>query len=113
MFFNLLANELIVDCIVCFSPKKKLVATFLHVLTLTSAFLFGACGLFFNAYDTLSETTKTTVLVCIVKSVLGLYWIGLGIYANTLATRLFSNKRMVDCIRLHSKTIFKVGEFFH
>ncbi|BFZ21036.1 hypothetical protein BsWGS_24075 [Bradybaena similaris] len=94
------------------SQKKKLVATFLHVLTLTSAFLFGSCGLFFNAYDTLSETTKTTVLVCIVKSVLGLYWIGLGIYANTLATRLFSNKRMVDCIRLHSKTIFKVNTAF-
>ncbi|CAG5134553.1 unnamed protein product, partial [Candidula unifasciata] len=91
------------------SQKKKSIATLLHVLTLASAFMFGASGLFFNVYDTLSEFTKTTVLICIAKTILGLYWIGLGIYANTLATRLFSNKRMVDCIRLHSKTIFKVN----
>ncbi|CAL1530070.1 unnamed protein product [Lymnaea stagnalis] len=89
------------------SVNRLCMATFLHIVTLLSAFLFGACGLVFNIYDSLSEFSKTTVLVSIAKSVLGLYWIGLGIYANSLAARLFSNKRLVDCIRLHAKTFLK------
>lgn len=92
--------------------KQVCIATALHIITLMAAFSFGASGFVFNIYDSLGKFSKTTVLVGIAKSVLGLYWIGIGIYANSLAARLFSNKRMVDCIRLHSKTFLKVSLIF-
>ncbi|XP_059144737.1 uncharacterized protein LOC131931924 isoform X2 [Physella acuta] len=91
------------------STKQVCIATALHIITLIAAFSFGASGFVFNIYDSLGKFSKTTVLVGIAKSVLGLYWIGIGIYANSLAARLFSNKRMVDCIRLHSKTFLKIS----
>lgn len=92
--------------------KRKarfVIATLLHVLTVFSALLFATCGLFFNVYDIMSSITTTTVLTGISKSLLGAYWVGMGIYAHSLAARLFSNVRFVDCIRMHSKTIFKIN----
>ncbi|GFS12560.1 hypothetical protein ElyMa_001373900 [Elysia marginata] len=88
---------------------RFLVATMLHILTVTSALLFACSGLFFNVYDILSSITATTVLAGICKSLLGAYWVGIGIYAHSLAARLFSNVRFVDSIRMHSKTIFKIN----
>ncbi|KAH9492605.1 hypothetical protein Btru_024042 [Bulinus truncatus] len=85
------------------------VANLLHILTLLAALSFGASGLVFNVLDSLSSFYKTSILVTIAKSIIGLYWIGIGIYANSLAARLFSNKRMIDCIRLHSKTFLKIS----
>nr|KAI8736901.1 CAunnamed protein product [Biomphalaria glabrata] len=81
----------------------------LRILTLLAAATFGISGLVFNVFDSLSSFYKTSVLVTIAKSIIGLYWIGIGIYANALAERLFSNKRMIDCIRLHSKTFLKIS----
>ncbi|GFO01874.1 60 kda ss-a/ro ribonucleoprotein [Plakobranchus ocellatus] len=94
------------------SQKRRwrlVIATTLNVLTYIFALMFAGCGLFFNVYDILSELTETTVLVGICKCILGAYWVGLGIYSHSLAARLFSNVRLADCIRMHSKTIFKIN----
>ncbi|GFO01871.1 60 kda ss-a/ro ribonucleoprotein [Plakobranchus ocellatus] len=88
------------------------IATSLHVLTLVFGFMFAFCGFVFNVFDVMSERSETTMLVGICKCVLGAYWVGLGIYSHSLAARLFSNVRLVECIRLHSKTLFKVNTAF-
>ena len=81
----------------------------LYVLTMASGLLFGGSGLVFNIYDTLSQYSRTSVIMAVTKSILGVYWISLGIYANNLASRLFSNPRVVECIRMHSKTFLKIS----
>ncbi|KAK3763063.1 hypothetical protein RRG08_014851 [Elysia crispata] len=88
---------------------RRIIATTFHMLTVFSALLFASCGIFYNVYDIKSEMTRTTVLCGICKTFLGAYWVGIGIYAHSLAARLFSNTRFVDCIRMHSKTIFKIN----
>lgn len=86
-----------------------IVSSTLKILTVTSAVVFAGCGLVFNVFDVMSELTKTTLLVALCKSLLGTYWVGMGLYARTLAGRLFSNALFVECIRMHTKTIFRIN----
>ncbi|RUS76129.1 hypothetical protein EGW08_016099, partial [Elysia chlorotica] len=86
-----------------------IISNTLKILTVTSALVFGGCGLLFNVFDVMSELTRTTLMVAICKSLLGAYWVGLAIYARSLAVRLLSNALFVQCIRMHTKTIFKIN----
>ncbi|KAK3763064.1 hypothetical protein RRG08_014852 [Elysia crispata] len=85
------------------------IANALRISTVTSALVFAGCGVVFNVFDVMSELTRTTLLIAICKSLLGAYWVGMGIYARSLAARLFSNTLFVQCIRMHTKTIFKIN----
>ena len=81
----------------------------MHVLTLLFSFMFAITNTWYKIYDIKSEYTKETVLAGCVSIVIGLFWCSLGVYANLLAGRLFSNPRFKDSVRLHSKTIFKIS----
>lgn len=91
------------------SNCRHLVAFSMRLMTLVSALIFAGCGLVFKAFDVMSENTKTTMLDAIGDALLAAYWVGMGIYARSLAARLFSNALFVECIQMHSKTIFKMN----
>ncbi|XP_047488759.1 uncharacterized protein LOC125039075 isoform X3 [Penaeus chinensis] len=63
----------------------------------------------FTAYDIASDYTKTTVIDGTISIFYSLLWGALGVYANKLAYRLFSHKKFLDMLRLHSKTILKMN----
>ncbi|GFS28025.1 hypothetical protein ElyMa_005328000 [Elysia marginata] len=91
------------------SAWRSFVAALMRIMTIASALVFAGFGLAFKVFDVLSENTKTTMLDACGDAVLAAYWVGMGIYARTIAARLFSNPLFVECIRMHSKTIFKMN----
>ncbi|KAK3777268.1 hypothetical protein RRG08_013470 [Elysia crispata] len=91
------------------SPCRLTVAIAMRFLTVFSALVFACSGLVFKVFDVISSDTKTTMFDAIGDAILGAYWVGIGIYARKLAARLFSNTLFVECIQMHSKTIFKMN----
>lgn len=92
------------------SPQDRpIFGTFLHILTLATAFLFAVPGAWYTVYDIHSEYSRTTVLIGSVEIVIGFTWACMGVYAHKLAGRLFGNKNFVECVRVHSKTFLKVS----
>ncbi|KAK7502854.1 hypothetical protein BaRGS_00005803, partial [Batillaria attramentaria] len=92
------------------SPTDRpIFATFLHVLTLCSAFTFAIPGAWYTFYDIRSEFSKTTVLIGTVELVIGFTWACMGVYAHKLAGRLFAHKNIIRCVRVHSKTFLKIS----
>ncbi|XP_074656904.1 uncharacterized protein LOC141910086 isoform X2 [Tubulanus polymorphus] len=86
--------------------------TVLFMSTLTFSILHAVTMTWYYVYDIITEWTSTTVItggvqVCIVCS-----YCALGVYANHLAFRLFTNKMMLQSVRLHAKTIFKINSSY-
>ena len=63
----------------------------------------------FNGYDIASEMTETDILDGTAVVIMVTLFILLGIYAHRLTYRLFVHPKFLDMMRLHAKTIFKVG----
>ncbi|XP_064652183.1 uncharacterized protein LOC135502918 isoform X2 [Lineus longissimus] len=88
---------------------KPWFGTIIYVLTLTFALTFAAANIWFLVYDIISITTRQTVLTGTVEMLIVIGWSSLGVYANGLAYNLFTNKPMLQSVRMHSKTIFKIN----
>ena len=88
---------------------KPWFGTVMYVITLAFAILYIITSTWYTVYDILSIRTKQTVLTGSLSIVGEIYWCTLGIYANKLASKLFSNPRFVNIVRMHSKTFFKVS----
>ncbi|XP_071519181.1 uncharacterized protein [Panulirus ornatus] len=88
---------------------KPIAATVLYTLTFMSALGYFLSNWWFTAYDIVSDYTKTTVIDGTISIFFCLLWGALGIYANKLAYKLFSHKKFLDMLRLHSKTILKMN----
>lgn len=89
------------------SPKAY-VGTFLFGLTIISAFVFTFFGMWYTAYDILSDNTGTTIHIGFVTLFIGFCWCCMGIYSYRLAGKLLSNKHFATSVRIHSRTLFKV-----
>ncbi|XP_045115802.1 uncharacterized protein LOC123507183 isoform X1 [Portunus trituberculatus] len=88
---------------------KPILATVLYTLTFASALGFFLTNWWFTGFDIASDYTKTTVIDGSVSIFYTLLWGALGLYANKLAYKLFSHKKFLDMLRLHSKTILKLN----
>ncbi|XP_042220875.1 uncharacterized protein LOC121865472 isoform X2 [Homarus americanus] len=92
------------------SPEDKpILATVLYTLTFMSAITYFLSDWWFTASDIVSDYTKTTVIDGTISIFFTLLWGALSLYANNLAYRLFSHKKFLDMLRLHSKTILKMN----
>ncbi|KAK4304053.1 hypothetical protein Pmani_024000 [Petrolisthes manimaculis] len=88
---------------------RPIVATVLYTFTFMSALGFFLSTWWFTGYDIVSDYTKTTVIDGTADIFFTLLWGALGVYANKLAYKLFSHKKFLDMLRLHSKTILKMN----
>ncbi|ROT84809.1 hypothetical protein C7M84_021995 [Penaeus vannamei] len=91
------------------ADDKPIAATVLYTLTFMTALGYIMSNWWFTAYDIASDYTKTTVIDGTISIFYSLLWGALGVYANKLAFRLFSHKKFLDMLRLHSKTILKMN----
>ncbi|XP_053639786.1 uncharacterized protein [Cherax quadricarinatus] len=94
------------------AEDKPIIATVLYTITFMSALGFLLSSWWFTAYDIVSDYTKTTVIDGSLSIFFSLLWGALAVYANNLAYRLFSHKKFLDMLRLHSKTILKMNASF-
>ncbi|XP_035659311.1 uncharacterized protein LOC118404349 [Branchiostoma floridae] len=83
--------------------------TFLYLLTLMSGLALGICTAWRTVVDILDIHTSQNAVDGTIHVLLTMGWISVGIYANGLAFKLFSNKHFYDSVRVHSKTIFKMN----
>lgn len=83
--------------------------TLMHTVTVTCALGYLITNTWYIGHDISSAMTKQTILSGSVLITLGVMWCSMGIYANILASNLFSNRKFVDCVRMHTKTIFKIS----
>ncbi|CAH1247593.1 Hypp7953 [Branchiostoma lanceolatum] len=83
--------------------------TFLYLLTLTSGLALGICTAWRTVVDILDIHTSQNAIDGTILVLLTMGWISVGVYANGLAFKLFSNKHFYDSVRVHSKTIFKIN----
>ncbi|XP_045602950.2 uncharacterized protein [Procambarus clarkii] len=91
------------------AEDKPVIATILYTLTFMSALGYFLSDWWFTAYDIVSDYTKTTVVDGAITIFFTLLWGALAVYANNLAYRLFSHRKFLDMLRLHSKTILKMN----
>ncbi|XP_037804993.1 uncharacterized protein LOC119599320 isoform X3 [Penaeus monodon] len=91
------------------ADDKPIAATILYTLTFMTALGYIMSNWWFTAYDIASHYTNTTVIDGTISIFYSLLWGALGVYANKLAYRLFSHKKFLDMLRLHSKTILKMN----
>ncbi|XP_033097757.1 uncharacterized protein LOC117101789 [Anneissia japonica] len=84
-------------------------ATILYVLTLASAMGYSITNTWYTFADVKSRNTKFDVLNATVILSLTYAFCGIALYANQLAYKLFTSKVLVDSVRLHSKTMFKIN----
>ena len=83
--------------------------TALYVITLTLALTSSCSTIWYLVYDILNEHTRQTVLTGSTLCLVVVYWCAMCIYANKLAYKLLTNKKMLMSVRMHSKTLFKVN----
>ncbi|XP_064080856.1 uncharacterized protein LOC135197733 isoform X2 [Macrobrachium nipponense] len=88
---------------------RLIVATVLYTLTFLTAIGYVLCNSWFTCYDIASDYTKTTIVDGTVGIFFSILFVSLGLYANKLAYRLFSHKKFLNMLRLHSKTILKMN----
>ncbi|XP_014675356.1 PREDICTED: uncharacterized protein LOC106815413 isoform X2 [Priapulus caudatus] len=92
-----------------YQAEKPWIGTIMYMATIASALGFAICGTYYTAFDIISEYTKSTIMDGSFNLLLGAIWCSLGIYANGLAYKLFRNRSMMDKLRLHAKTVFKIN----
>ncbi|XP_066959496.1 uncharacterized protein [Macrobrachium rosenbergii] len=88
---------------------RPIFATVLYTLTFFTAIGYVLCNSWFTCYDIASDYTKTTIVDGTVGIFFSILFVSLGLYANKLAYRLFSHKKFLNMLRLHSKTILKMN----
>ena len=89
------------------SPKAC-VGTILFAFTIICAFIYTFFGMWYTAYDILSDNTGTTVHIGFVTLFIGFCWCCMGMYSYRLAGKLLTNKHFASSMRIHSRTVFKV-----
>ena len=90
------------------SRKELFVGTTLFIITTAFAFIYTFFGVWYTAYDILSDNTGTTVHIGFVTLFIGFCWCCMGIYSYRLAGKLLTNKYIAASVRIHSRTLFKV-----
>ena len=88
---------------------KPLLAILLHAITLFSGGGMLLTRIWFSGYDISSHTTETDILDGIVAIIIVSLFVCLGIYAQKLAHRVFEHPKLLEMMRLHSKTIAKIN----
>lgn len=87
---------------------KAYVGTVLFALTSILAFIFTFFGMWYTAYDILSDNTGTTIHIGFVTLFIGFCWCCMGMYSYRLTGKLLTNKYFATSVRIHSRTVFKV-----
>lgn len=88
---------------------RPITATFLYCFTLFFAFLHASTSGFYIYSDVVSANTKTTIFTGTAAIILGVAWIMIGIYGNDVARRILRNKGLMNNVRMHARTIFRLN----
>jgi len=91
---------------------KPLLAIILHAITLFSGGGMFLTRTWFSGYDILSHQTETDILEGIVSIIIVTLFVSLGVYSQRLAHKLFEHPKLLEMMRLHSKTILKINAAF-
>lgn len=86
-----------------------MLAIILHAVTLFSGGGMLLTKIWFSGYDISSHMTETDILDGIVAIIMVGLFVTLGIYSQRLAHRLFEHPKILEMMRLHSKTIAKIN----
>ena len=88
---------------------KPMLAIILHTITLFSGGGMLLTKIWFSGFDIKSHMTETDILDGIVAIIMVTLFVTMGIYAQRLAHRLFEHPKILEMMRLHSKTIAKMN----
>jgi len=88
---------------------KPLLAIILHAITLFSGGGMFLTRIWFSGYDILSHQTETDILDGIVSIIIVTLFVSLGVYSQRLAHKLFEHPKLLETMRLHSKTFAKIN----
>jgi len=89
--------------------QKPPLAFALDMLTIASAIIMLVFLIWFTGYDIASTRSNVDILDGLTVVVMCFLFAALGIYAHRLATRLFIHPKILDMMRLHSKTVAKLN----
>merc|ERR1740129_2052742 len=65
--------------------------------------------IWFSGYDILSHETETDILDGMVSIIIATLFVSLGVYSQRLAHKLFEHPKVLEMMRLHSKTFAKMN----
>jgi len=82
--------------------------TLFYVLTLGLALLYVSTHTLFLSYNAMSSKTTLTTIEASLQILNCFFGTSLGIYANRMCVKLFGNQKLIDSIRLHTKTVLKI-----
>jgi len=88
---------------------KPLLAIILHGITIFSGGGMFLTRIWFSGYDILSHDTETDILDGIVSIIIATLFVSLGVYSQRLAHKLFEHPKVLEMMRLHSKTFAKMN----
>jgi len=88
---------------------KPLLAIILHAITLFSGGGMFLTRIWFSGYDILSHETETDILDGMVSIIIATLFVSLGVYSQRLAHKLFEHPKVLEMMRLHSKTFAKMN----
>jgi len=85
-----------------------LVGTFCYILTLALGLLYVVIHTLFLGYNAVSSMTTLTTIEASLQIGNCLFGTSLGVYANRMAVKLFGYQKLIDSIRMHTKSVFKI-----
>ncbi|KAF6033631.1 hypothetical protein EB796_008058 [Bugula neritina] len=87
---------------------RAVIGRAVFILTVLTSLGYLIADITFTIWDIKSGLTKQTVTTGLFSIFISLIWVTLGMYANRLGRRLLKSSSVVNDLRLHSKTVFKV-----
>jgi hypothetical protein len=88
--------------------ETPLVGAIFYSLTLALGLLYVSTHTLFLAYNAMSSVTTLTTIEASLQILNCLFGTSLGIYANRMAVKLFGNQKLLDSIRMHTKSVLKI-----
>merc|ERR1712002_181083 len=82
--------------------------TMFYMLTLALALLYVSTHTLFLSYNATSSKTTLTTIEASLQILNCFFGTSLGIYANRMCVKLFGNQKLIDSIRMHTKSVLKI-----
>lgn len=82
---------------------------FLFLLTILSGILYLVSTAVYYYFDVINTQTAFDALSYFITVIMAFGFFFIGLYGNTLARKLLSNRVFVQSLRLHSRTVLKIS----
>jgi len=88
--------------------ERMILGKALFVITIILCLLYGTTHTVFLVFNAKSSKTTLTTIEAALQNLNCFFGISLGIYANRLAVKLVGNQKLLDSIRMHTKSVLKI-----